>query len=222
MPQRIRSTDLVYFPVPKIACTSIKHAILAHNDPDLAARIPAPVPIRVGWRRMARHVHEIYPSRTFQLRYRMQYAAGRWFTIVRDPLKRFLSSYSNRILHHDDLKHADPAALDVAGLRRQPDLDEFVGRLDDYNRFSKRLHHHVRPLCDYLGARPGRYDRIFSMRQIGEIEGYCAEAGAPLALPHMQTGGPKLALSDLSSKSAAVLKRYYAEDYRIWGEHLDG
>lgn len=222
MPQRIVSTDLVYFPVPKVACTSIKTAILRHNDPTLAARIPAREPFALPDGRKVRHIHEVYPSRPLRLYDPLVQTGRRWFCVVRDPLKRFLSSYSNRVLHHDDLKHSHPGALEAAGLMRQPDLEEFIDRLEAYCEVNRPIWHHVRPMVDFLGRRPKRYDRIFSMRALDQIADYCAEAGAPIALPHLQTGGPKFAVSDLSPRSMEKLKRYYAEDYRRYGDYIDG
>lgn len=222
MPQRITSTDLVYFPVPKVACTSIKVAILQHNDPTLAARIPAPKPIDLPNGRKGRHIHDAYPSRPYRFYNFLRYPGGRWFCVVRDPLKRFLSSYSNRILHHDDLKHSPPEALEAAGLVRQPDLEDFVDRLEAYSSVSNSIHHHTQPMVHYLGTRAQRYDRIFSMRELDQIAGYCTEAGAPITLPHLQAGGPKLAISDLSDRAVEKLKRYYAEDYRCYSDYIDG
>lgn len=222
MPQRLRSTALLYFPVPKVACTSIKHAILEHNDPALSARIPAPEPIRLSLWRSGRHVHDVYPSRRFRPYYPLCFAHLRWFCVVRDPLLRFLSNYSNRVLHSGDLKRTDAEAFRAEGLSAEPDLEEFTARLEDYARLNRSIAHHTRPMTAYLGYDPARYDRIFSMKELAALPAYCAEAGAMITLPHKQTGGPKIAPDMLSVAAEQKIRRYYAEDYRIWGRYTDG
>lgn len=232
MPASISGTNLIYFPVPKVACTSLKAAILGHNAPGVMTgietlretRIPGerPQPVCIAPSgRPVRNVHDYFPTSPFRRWYPLKYK-GRWICVVRDPLKRFLSAFGNRVGHHDDLKHTDPAALARAGLSRHPDLDEFVGRLEDYCAASPLLHHHLRPANDFLGRQPQRYARIFSMAEIDRIAPYCAESGAEVVLPRLQTGGTKLGDADLSPAARKKLMAYYAEDYLIWGRHIDG
>lgn len=216
---RINDTPLVYFPVPKIACTSIKYAILNHNQPGFASRIASEVD-RQSERGILRGVHAIYPTRPFRHRDRLRHFTGRWFCVVRDPVKRFLSAYSNRILFVDDLKHSDPAALELAGLSRQPELDEFIRSLADYRRINTSIDHHVAPMVDFLGHVPNRFHRIFDLSQMEELADYIAEAGVLMNFPRRQTGGPKLTPDMLSPASLRKLEALYAEDYRIFGRFM--
>lgn len=210
MPCPVAKTRLLYFPAPKVACTSIKRAVLTHN-----ARMAGEIdPV-------LRQVHQISPTTSFHRLYPYRHLLKRWFCVVRDPVKRALSAYSNRILHHNELKDLPDEVLAEAGLSRQPELDEFIAKMPDYNRIHAGIDHHTRPLTFFLGDDPGRYHRIFDMSELGTLPDYLAEAGASgIELGHDQTGGPKIALADVPPAALETLRAFYAEDYRIWGDHL--
>ncbi len=217
MPVPVKSTSLVYFPVPKVACTSIKWALLNHNEDGLADRNAE---AREKGARGIPNVHNIYPSKPLRPTHFIRYFGKRWFCVVRDPVKRFLSAYGNRIVYHDDIKRYIPN-LERAGLERHPDLDYFAMHIDEYSRINKRIRHHVRLQTDYLGRKPERFDRVFGMSELDEMKDYIAESGVEIELPHRQTGGPKFKPEDLSPSSMAHIKRYFAEDYAAFGEWFD-
>ena len=211
MPTPVAATRLLYFPVPKAACTSIKRAILTHN-----ARA-------AGDDRPVGRVHEISPTTAFHRLYPLRHLHKRWVCVIRDPVRRVLSAYANRIVFHNELADLPEAVLAEAGLARQPDLEAFIARLPDYSRLHAGIDHHTRPLVHFLGESPRRYHRIFDMPDLAALPDYLAEHGAPgITLGHEQTGGPKIAPEDLPAKVLDQLRAHYAEDYRIWGPWLAG
>lgn len=216
MPVPVKSTSLVYFPVPKVACSSVKWALLNHNEDGQADRNAA---ARESDKTVP-HVHQVYPSKRLQPGYFVKYAGKRWFCVVRDPVKRFLSAYGNRVVHYDDIKRALPE-LEKSGLERHPDVDYFAAHIGEYSKINKRIRHHVRPHVTYLGHKASRFDRIFRMSELAQLPAYVAEAGAEIHLPHRQTDGPKLKPSDLSAASIDHIKRYYAADYAAFGDWFD-
>ena len=218
MAVKVKGTPLVFFPVPKNACSSVKYSLLNHNEDGMADRLPITGPDG----KTVRYVHEIYPTRRFQWFTPLQYAGTRWFCVARDPVRRFLSGFGNRILHRDDLKRSKPGVLEKAGLSRHPDLEEFVAKLESYCAANNSVRHHFMPAVHYLGRRPDRYDRIFTMKSLGDIVDYCAEAGAQIALPHRQSKMAKLEIPELSATARAKLENFYAEDLRIWQSYTDG
>lgn len=215
---RVKGTRLVYFPVPKNACSSVKHSLLNHNEDGLADRLPAPGPKG----REIRHPHQFYRTTPYRGYEPVLYFGTRWFCIVRDPVRRFLSGYGNRILHHDDLKRSKAGQLEALGLPRHPDLNEFALNLEKYIRICRPVRHHFLPSSRYLGTRPGRFDRIFPMQELPQIVPYCAQAGAVISLPHLQAKGAKLKPDDLTAQALAHVENYYAQDLRIWGPYTDG
>lgn len=217
MPIRIDSTDLVYFPVPKTACTSIKHALLNHNRDGLADRLPLSLPLRGE----IRQVHNFYGTRTYHWWYRLQYAGLRWVCVVRDPLERFMSGYANRIVHLGDLTRGNcRPKLEARGLSTTPELDEFVQHFEDYYRLCGRVQHHFRPLCDFLGRDPDRFTDVFTLSDLDRFQALCEEAGVTLNLPRLQTEGVKRPVSDLQGAQRTFLESFYAMDYAYWGRYF--
>ncbi|MBM7070207.1 sulfotransferase family 2 domain-containing protein [Actibacterium sp. 188UL27-1] len=210
MPIPVAATRLLYFPVPKAACTSIKRAILIHNAQ--AAGAPSAAQARV---------HEVAPTTRFHPLYPVRHLHKRWFCVIRDPVQRVLSAYANRVVFHGELADLPQGTLDTAGLPRAPDLETFIRRLPDYARLHAGIDHHTRALTHFLGDRPRRYHRIFTLPDLETLPAYLKGHGAPdLTLGHEQTGGPRIGPDDLPPALLADLRRHYAEDYRIWGPWL--
>lgn len=210
----LKNTGLEYFPVPKIACTSMKLAVFAHNEPDVKVTLRPPGvrdPDMIAFHhdgRPYRHVHQLYPSRLLRLRPWPLARGTRRFCLVRDPVKRFLSGYGNRVVFHNDLNLPEP-----------PPLDEFLDRLDEFRRIPT-IKHHFAPMFRFLGLRPGFYDRIFDIGELDQLAHYCAEHGAPLTIPHTQTGGPKIPESTLTAPMRRKVESLYRFDYLLYGRFL--
>ncbi len=200
--------DIGYQPLPKVACTTLKELVFR-----LAHRQPFGAELGGG----ANHVH-----RYFDLRQQDIGAAGWRFTVVRDPIKRFLSGYSNRVLHHRELSSE---FLGRQALRFQPDpavflpdpsLDHFIEHLDTY-RCVPTIDHHFAPMAEVLAPLPS-YDRVYAFEELDTLFADLAErTGLPVDAPHLQRGGPKIGLSDLSPAARDRLAAYYAGDYQLLG-----
>jgi|GEM_PF-923282 len=146
------------------------------------------------------------------------------FTITRDPVKRFLSMYSNRVLHHRELAADSVVAgkLAEAGLAPDPDINTLVDNIEAYMNCQPSIHHHGRPMIDFLGPDLTVYERFFDISEthalIEEIKDHWVrnEIDAVHRVPKLsrdQTGGRKLGLSDLTPESFEKLLAYYSEDY---------
>lgn len=214
MPVLISSTPYLYFPVPKVACTSIKKGILQHNDPETLARHTASS--------AKLDVHKIYPSYRFKPWIaRIKWPRTEWICMVRDPVKRAVSGYRNRILFHRDLEKTPEAVLEKSGLTRTPDLNEFSRDLEKYCKVSTAVNHHFALHCRYLGTQPQQFSHVFKLSEMGDLVSLVANAGVTLDIPHEQTGGPKVSVDDLSREGRAALETFYAKDYRTWGPYFD-
>jgi hypothetical protein len=195
-----------YQPLPKVACTSIK---------ELLFRTAAGLPFSPAVGEGANHIH-----RYFDLRERDVSAAAFRFVVVRDPIKRFLSAFSNRVLHHKELSRAylehlnlvPPLALDDFPF--DPDLAGFVDRFDLYRRVPT-IDHHFRPVSEF-SAPLAAFDKVYPFESLDELVADLQQrTGIPMSLPHSQRGGPKLQAKDLSPRVFAKLVELFAADYAM-------
>ena len=145
---------------------------------------------------------------------------------TRDPVRRFLSMYGNRVVAKRDLGPDRPneqLVLD-AGLPFNPQLNELVDALDDYCAVSKNFLHHTRPQMDFLGLDLSIYDQLLDISQIDQmlelIRIHWRQQGldeilstAEEKLPRLQTGGPKIGLDSLSRRSFDRLLEFFQNDY---------
>lgn len=150
------------------------------------------------------------------------------FALTRDPITRFLSMYSNRIGFHRELSEEAAGAdrLRAAGLPFDPDINTLVAHLDRYMARVGSIHHHTRPMVEFLGEDLSLYTRIVDVSQINtvisEIKDMWKSRGfnklvenSPNEAPRLQTGGQKIGLEVLTPASFELLMDYYAKDYDI-------
>jgi hypothetical protein len=148
------------------------------------------------------------------------------FAVTRDPVKRFLSMYGNRVVHHRELSPASKAAelLKKAGLPFDPEINVLVGRLHDYAGCEPSISWHTRPQMDFLGPDLSVYSDLVDIRDLDGLiekvrENWRREGRtdllqrAPSRLGRDQAGGAKLGLEVLTPESFERLMEYYQEDY---------
>jgi len=198
-----------YQPIPKAACTSIK---------ELLFRAVTGAPFSRELAEGANHVH-----RYFDLRTRDVSAAEFRFVVVRDPIKRFLSAFGNRVLHHKELSRAYVEALNLVppleldSFVFDPDLAGFVDRFETYRRIPT-IDHHFRPISEF-SAPLRAFDKVYPFESLDQlVSDLHKRTGVPMSLPHSQRGGPKIQPKDLSARVFDKLAELFAADYAM----LDG
>lgn len=199
---------IAYFPVPKSACTSIK---------SLFFQIENGVPFKPMTRHgQMFHIHNFYGTVPFG-RIAHDRLRDFWrFAVYRDPISRFLSCYSNRVLHFRELSAGMLSAeAQKAGALPDPDLETFIERIEIYRLYSPSIQHHCAPQVQFLGRDPDYFHRIFTLQTLDEMVAELSQrTGRSLQLPHEQRGGPKLTPDNLSPKAQAALRELYRADYR--------
>ncbi len=204
---------LFYASIPKVACTSLKRMFFEIENGRPFEPIYANGKM---W-----HVHYFYPDLFRQNYPEAELADFRRLTIVRDPVKRLLSAYSNRVVHHRAITQQ---AVNNAGrfkrLTPHPELDEFVDRFEQYLAVPDVMNH-CRPMVDWLGTDTGYFHAIYDISRIDAfLEDVSNVVGRTVAAGRFQTGGPKLSPGDLSSRQVAKLERYYSKDYATFGAYF--
>ena len=215
MPIVIESLGVAYFPVPKAACTSVKLALyeLEHGRPyDRAAYGGAHIHRYYRKRRGFDTMAEVTSSDYTDCR-------GYWtFAVIRDPIRRILSTYTNRILHHDDLtterRHGVGSDGEACDLPARPDLDFFVANLELYRQASESIDHHTKPQWFYLGPDWRQLDRIYKVEDIDDLEQELAErAGRGIRIRRANAKGPKLSFAELSAATQERLRELTRAEY---------
>jgi hypothetical protein len=123
--------------------------------------------------------------------------------LVRDPVRRVLSAYGNRVVHYRELSEetAGPA-LAEAGLAPDPDIDLFMARILDYMRCSVSIARHLSRQESFLGKSKAHYAQVFRVEDMASFEAYMNEKfGTSHSVPRLQEGGPKLDFWSLSTET---------------------
>jgi len=213
MPIIVEKYGLAYFSIPKVACTSIKHVLfeLEHGHPFEPGE------------KTGKKVHAAFPPAGIQDG-DFERCASLWtFAVFRDPIKRILSAYSNRVLYHEALKRISHAPMirlkaRLAGISLNPDLNEFCVNLPKYQKLSREIRHHTRPYATCVGDDISRLDATFPLEKLNELAAELSRrTGKEITFPRLQTGGPKFTIDDLSPGALSALRRFTAPDYELLG-----
>ena len=186
MPYTMPAQRMAFFFSPKAGGTSLR-AFLFHAENGFPFRDYSVQGARVDANMLAAN----YRFNRLNL---AEFKDFRRFALVRDPVKRFLSGYSNRVLHYRELSiEAAGRELLREGLPPDPDIATFIDNYIGYLRCSKPLARHFLKQQKFIGADAAYYERIFRLEQIDELIDFVnAECGTEAKMPRLQTGGPKL------------------------------
>lgn len=206
---------LFFASTPKTACSSIKHLFFQlEND-----RLFEPF-IAKG---QQRNIHNAAYPGMLRDQFPPRIKDFHRVTVVRDPVARLLSAYGNRIVVKRELSRdiAGPH-LDRLGLDPDPSLETFIDLLEQYQQANPSTFHHTRPASDFIGTDPGFYHRIYRMDELDTFaRDMCDRMGKPrLPIAVMKAHGPKFSPADLTRAQQEKIRRYYAEDYRLYGDFM--
>ena len=198
---------IVYMPIPKAACTSVK-AALASIDPEapITAEEIAADPYCV-------HAH--YQTTRFRPHRWEPYSDGTWwrFAVVRDPLKRLLGVYSNRVEELKELYHS-PKMREQTALPMDPDPDFFFQNLLAYMELSSTIKHHALPSHLFIGPLPLRFDTVYKTENLGQLGAdLSARAGREVRVPRFNSTEHPLKLSDLAPATMDALRERLSDEY---------
>ncbi len=201
---------LLYIPMPKNACSSIKYALFEIEkgktfDPDEFRKL--------GYR----DIHDYYQKQpqafrsVSDLESKTSYTT---FTVIRDPVKRLISCYRNRVVDLKDLEKTR-IQLKLKGLTPDPDLNTFVRQLEEYRAANKVIEHHSRAQYKFLGGRLDYVDRVFPIEKIRVLTEFLQQYVEGLELPAKKADGTSYNLCDLSPEALEKAIQFYKEDYNL-------
>lgn len=212
MPIILSDIKLAYFPLPKVASTTLKHVffVLQHDETPKAhrARTGSEVKLHAGeW--VARKISEYDP------RIYTQYER---VVVVRDPIKRFISAYANRVIHHGELSEQTLKATRARriGVSFDPSIEEFVENLAAYRLASGMIRHHTDPMTYFLGHDLSLFDKVYRIEELSAfIDDLKARTGKDFRLPTLQSGGPKIPVATLPASTLRSIYQFCAGDYAL-------
>ena len=124
--------------------------------------------------------------------------------LVRDPIKRFVSAYKNRILYHKD------AAF------QNLDIDEIIEKLEN-SLFDNR---HFLPQSYWLGSDLRYFTIVSNVSNMATfINGVNNFFQNKVEFPRIQTGGADKNIT-LTDSQIIKLKKIYSSDYALIGDLL--
>ena len=148
----------------------------------------------------------------------------RQIIIIRDPVKRFLSAYTNRVIDKKKLSKMfveENAPLVFPEIRNfNPTIGEFIDEFEVYNKV-KHIRHHTMPICDFIKPWPLDYfTDIIPMERISMIEDVMSDIfNCKAVLGRNQVSEKKIQLSDLSENRLNKVLDFYSEDYKYLADY---
>ena len=209
----IDTLNIAYMPVPKAACSSVK-ATLAALDPANPVNDATAFEIDT--------LHKQYQTRRFR--------AHRWaacgdcyrFTVVRDPVKRLLGVYSNRVVALRELHTARNFRRGHTDLPPEPDPDYFFQNLTAYIRAASTIKHHALPTHCFTGMDFGVYSKVYRTSDLHELAQDLTDVtGRSAVIPHVNSSDTPLRIDDLAPDTQAAIATRLADEYAHLSAYFD-
>lgn len=214
MPVILQKYNLAYFPVPKVACSSIKHLFFFLEHGRDFEKSADGLGKKHG-------VHDAYPSKNISQDNWSGAANMHRIAVVRDPVDRFMSSYCSRVLVFKELseKKIDMSKAALLGLKPDPDLFEFIDNLESYSVLSPEIKHHTAPQSFYLGHTLEYFSKVYRFEELDALQSDLRQrTGQPIALPHVMKGIeadlPSFSPYDGTIRLRKILE-FYSGDYAL-------
>lgn len=204
--------SFVCFPLGKVASSSLKDVVF---QLDTGRRFNEKDEAEIGC-----GIDGLYPwtPKEKWLHYYNSYTS---LVIVRDPIKRLLSAYSDRVMHMKSF-HRSPktiAMLEQQHLSTSPSLDEFVDNLEPYLKASPYIRKHVYPQARVLGRIWDKIKFRLPIERIAEVPGIVQSTlGVSVELAHEHKSAQSIGVSELNPQQFNKLRKRYAVDYGMLKE----
>ena len=204
---KFKNGAIGYRHFPKVACTSIKQEMYRVDNK-----------VTYSESREGRHIHDYYNARLVDID-----ECSFKFTVVRDPIQRFLSAYSNRVTHHMEAskKHLDEVGVvsDITFPVYNPSLSQFMEFFDLYSKIPS-ISWHIKPYAEFI-ADFDIFDSIYPINEIYSLEKDLSEIiGENIKFGREQTGGKKFSVKELKSTDVDFLLDYYSKDYELLAQYF--
>lgn len=120
--------------------------------------------------------------------------------VKRDPVKRFVSGYTNRVLFHNKM-------------REKPDFTTFIDNFDKYHNTYSDIQTHFKPQVRFFGLDKSIFTHIFDTSELGLVK-ELLEDTYQRKFPdiHLQQGGTNQK-PELTKEQEEWIRKRYKDDY---------
>jgi hypothetical protein len=210
----LRKSGAVYFPVPKVASTSIKHFLFeVENGFEFRHFV---------LNNKVYYIYDFVQNVKFDRNIEEVVTNMYGMCIVRDPIERLVSAYKNRVFREHMLSKGCLSKRAIrAGVVPYPDFQTFCDRMTLYRKYSEDIRLHTEPMCCFLGKRPEIFKEIFNIGELGRFQDKInAMSGTECVLPRIhQTSNMRNSI-DIGGLSKSYIRKFYEIDYDIYGKFL--
>lgn len=212
----VESHRVAFFGIHKAATSSVKLALYE---------------LREGreWSGDPMKVHPKFPNDRIDAGTLRAFSDYWCFTVIRDPIRRFLSAYQNRVVDYRDLirlpggrgRGAEVRATDL-DLPQVPDIETFIANYDTYCRLSYSIFIHTCSSKVFIGDDLAYFDAIYTTAMLDDLQADLSRrANQPVAFRRVNestTAPPRF--EDLSPAAQAFLIDHTAEDYAFFADYF--
>jgi hypothetical protein len=211
---------IVYFPVPKAACTSLKslfweinHGRARPGKPSFGARLRRRFGLSIFGETL--QTEEGYRTVDFDPDIVLPPDYER-VAVVRDPLARLYSAWSNKVNRKMFERHHEVEKLEALGLSSSPTFADFVDHFDEYRTHSVPVVRHTGGFPQYLGEDLDWFTRVFPIEQLSDLETYLRQrTNADIHIPVRNKSRAERRDKALKSRHRDKLAVILAPDYRL-------
>jgi hypothetical protein len=215
-----------YFPVPKVACTSLKVFFWEINNgrsrPDkiaLASRLRRKLGLNIFGETL--QSEEGYRTLDFDPQVPVPDGFDR-VAVIRDPLARLHSAWSNKVKRDLFERHREVAMLEANGLSPAPTFAQFIDHYDEYRKLSVPVRRHTGSFTQYLGNDLGWFNQVFQIEELDRFERYVQDrVGFPVRIPSRNRRKPDPRNDRLGAGHLDKVAGILADDYRLLRDFYD-
>lgn len=213
---KVEAHKIAYMALPKAACSSVKKA-LAAIDPDVDTATLAETEYDYDkW-------HSVYPTQRFRP-HRWDGIGDDWFgfTVIRDPVRRLMACYTNRVVERGELKHSRKIKNGAFNLPVEPDPDFFFQNLEQYKLASSVIKHHAMHTWIFTGPDLSVYTNVYTTEKLGKLVVDLSQwTKTPFKIGLENKSAMKLTLDDLKPETIAALTPWLCLEYGFLINYYD-
>jgi hypothetical protein len=132
------------------------------------------------------------------------------FVVIREPVRRFISAFRNRVKNHNEHGNAEIT------------INDFISDLENNINDNGSLQHHMKSQSSWIGHNLSLFDMIYDKEDAWHLNQKLKEiTNTQYEFERLQIGGPWIELNELSKKSLYKLFEYYEEDYVLLKDFYD-